>query len=159
MAGLVRVDTDSPLRSRADAESVLSAARLVDLGLDPARVVLVVRLLVEGLTGAAVAMRWAALQASLRPGATELELAKAFEVLAEQADPLLGPVVDDLLRLVLRHSFETEAINVAERAAGTLPGARKVAVAFADLVGFTRLGQRLPPEDLDGIAAVKRSRP
>ncbi len=152
-AGLVRVENpDSPLRSRADAEAVLSAARLVDLGLDPARVVLVVRLLVEGLTGAAVAMRRAALQASLRPGATELELAKAFERLAEQADPLLGPMVDDLLRLVLRHSFETEAINVAERAAGTLPGAREVAVAFADLVGFTRLGEQVPPEDLGLIA-------
>ncbi|BCI90115.1 hypothetical protein NIIDMKKI_53210 [Mycobacterium kansasii] len=140
-AGLVRVyDPDSPLRSRADAEAVLNAARLVDLGLDPARVGLVVRLLVEGLTGPAVALRRAALQASLSPGATELELAKAFEHLARQAEPLLGPMVDDLLRLVLRHSFETEAINVAERAAGTLPGARDVAVAFADLVGFTRLG-------------------
>ncbi|KZS71489.1 hypothetical protein A4G29_20285 [Mycobacterium kansasii] len=56
-AGLVRVyDPDSPLRSRADAEAVLNAARLVDLGLDPARVGLVVRLLVEGLTGPAVAL-------------------------------------------------------------------------------------------------------
>lgn len=152
-AGLVRVyDPDSPLRSRADAEAVLNAARLVDLGLDPARVGLVVRLLVEGLTGPAVALRRAALQASLRPGATELDLAKAFEHLAQQAEPLLGPMVDDLLRLVLRHSFETEAINVAERAAGTLPGARDVAVAFADLVGFTRLGEQLPPDDLGLIA-------
>ena len=61
-------------------------------------------------------------------------------------------MVDDLLRLVLRHSFETEAINVAERAAGTLPGSREVAVAFADLVGFTRLGEQGPPEDLGLIA-------
>ena len=37
--------------------------------------------------------------------------------------------------------IETEAINAFERAAGTLPGAREVAVAFADLVGFTRLGR------------------
>jgi adenylate cyclase len=152
-AGLVRVENpDSLLRSRADAESVLGAARLVDLGLDPAQVVLVVRLLVEGLTGAAVAMRQAGLQASLRPGATELELAKAFERLAEEADPLIGPMVDDLLRLALRHSFETEAINVAERDAGTVAGAREVAVAFADLVGFTRLGEQVPPEDLGLIA-------
>ncbi len=152
-AGLVHVENpDALLRSRADAESVLSAARLVDLGLDPAQVGLIVRLLVDGLTGAAVAMRQAALQASLHPGATELELAKAFERLAAAADPLLGPIVDDLVRLALRHSFETEAINVTERAAGTLPGAREVAVAFADLAGFTRLGEKVPPEELGLIA-------
>lgn len=104
---------DSPLRSRADAEAVLNAVRLVDLGLDPARVGLIVRLLVEGLTGPAVALRRAALQASLSPGATELDLAKAFEHLTQQAEPLLGPMVDDLLRLVLRHSFETEAMGDA----------------------------------------------
>jgi len=153
-AGLVRVENpDAPLQSRADAESVVHAARLVDFGLDPAQVVLIVRLLVDGLTGAAVAMRQAALQASLHPGATERELAQAIERLTEEAEPLLGPMVDDLLRVVLRRSFETEAVNEAERAAGTVPGAREVAVAFADLVGFTRLGEELLPEDLGVIAA------
>jgi len=154
-AGLVGTDdADARLRSRADAESVLGAARLVDLGLDPQQVVLIVRLLMDGLTGAAVTMRQAALHASLHPGATELELAQAIEVLAHDAEPILGPMVDALLRLALRHSVETEAINAVERSAGTLPGARQVAVAFADLVGFTRLGEQMPPEDL-GLVALR----
>jgi adenylate cyclase len=152
-AGLVRTeDPDARLLSRADAESVLEAARLVDVGLDPVQVVLIVRLLMDGLTGAAVTMRQAALHASLHPGATELELAQAIEVLTHDAEPLLGPMVGALLRLALRHSVETEAINVVERTAGTLPGAREVAVAFADLVGFTQLGEQMPPEDLGLVA-------
>nr|WP_234825655.1 adenylate/guanylate cyclase domain-containing protein [Mycolicibacter senuensis] len=151
--GLVRVDDpDAPCQSRADAESVLSAARLVDLGFDAGQVVLTVRLLMEGLSGAAMAMRQAALQALLRPGARELDLAQACEELARTAEPLFGPMASDLMRLALRHSFETEAINAVERAAGTLPGAREVGIAFADLVGFTRLGEQLPPEDLGLIA-------
>jgi adenylate cyclase len=154
-AGLVRAeDPDARLQSRADAESVLPAARLVGLGLDPQQVVLIVRLLMDGLTGAAVTMRQAALHASLHPGATELELAQAIEVLAHDAEPILGPMVDALLRLALRHSVETEAINAVERTAGALPGAREVAVAFADLVGFTRLGEQMPPEDL-GLVAIR----
>jgi adenylate cyclase len=151
--GLVRAeDPDVRLLSRADAESVLEAARLVDLGLDAEQVVLIVRLLMDGLTGAAATMRQAALRASLHPGATELELAQAIEALAHDAQPLLGPMVDPLLRLALRHSVETEAINAVERSAGTLPGAREVAVAFADLVGFTQLGEQMPPEDLGLVA-------
>jgi adenylate cyclase len=127
---------------------------LVDIGLDAQEVVLIVRLLMDGLTAAAVSMRQAALHASLHPGATELELAQAFEVLAHDAEPFLGPMVDALLRLALRHSFETEAINAVERTAGALPRARAVAVAFADVVGFTQLGEQMPPEDL-GLVAIR----
>ena len=152
-AGLVGADDpDARLQSRADAESVVAAARLVDVGLDPQQVVLIVRLLMDGLTGAAVSMRQAALHALLHPGATELELAQALEALTHHAEPILGPMVDALLKLALRHSVETEAINAVERTAGTLPGAREVAVAFADLVGFTRLGEQMPPEDLGLLA-------
>jgi adenylate cyclase len=151
--GLVRADDpDARLLSRADAESVLEAARLVDLGFDADQVVLIMRLLMDGLTGAAVTLRQAALHASLHPGATELELAQAIELLARDGVPVLGPMVDALLRLAMRHSVETEAINVFERTAGSLPGARAVAVAFADLVGFTQLGEQMPPEELGMVA-------
>lgn len=152
-AGLVHVeDPEAAVLSRADAESVLGIARLADLGFDVEQLVLLARLLMEGFTGAAVSMRQAALQAVLHPGATELELAQAFEGLAHEVKPLLGPMITDLFKVALRHSFETEAINAVERAAGCLPGAREVGIAFADLVGFTALGEQLPPEDLVLIA-------
>jgi adenylate cyclase len=46
-----------------------------------------------------------------------------------------------------------EAVTAAERAAGELPGARAVTVGFADVAGFTRLGEALPPEDLHRLAS------
>ena len=70
-----------------------------------------------------------------------------------QVSPRLGPLCDDVLRIQLRHTLETEAVSVAERAAGRLPGARNITVAFADLVGFTRLGEAVPPEELQNLAS------
>jgi len=46
----------------------------------------------------------------------------------------------------------TEAISAAERLEGSLPGARQVSVAFADLVGFTRLGEEVAPDELSRVA-------
>jgi adenylate cyclase len=139
--------------SRADAESVLHARAFLDLGFDPDEVVAIVRVLVEGLGRAAETMRKAALQAVLRPGATEVQLAQSFERLASSLTPVLGPMITDLLYLQLRRSFETEAVTLAERATGSLPGAREMTVAFADLVGFTELGEVVAPEQLERTAA------
>jgi adenylate cyclase len=152
--GLARVDDpEVAILPRADAESVLHAAELVEIGFDTEDIVRILRLLMDGLTHAGVVMRQTALQHLLRPGTTEIQLAQAAEALSLQTNPLLGPLVEDLLRLALRHSFQTEVVNATERAAGALPGAREVAVAFADLVGFTRLGEALPPEDLAHLAS------
>ena len=63
-----------------------------------------------------------------------------------------APMVDQMVRLHLRHVIHAEMLNVAEREAGVLPGAREVGVAFADLVGFTRLGEQVPPDELGQIA-------
>jgi adenylate cyclase len=152
--GLPRVDDpDAAVLPRADAEAVTRAKVFLDLGIAPDETVAVMRVLVEGLEHAAAMMRQAALTALLRPGSGEIELAEAIEEMARQAAPMLGPMMEDLLLMQLRHSFEYEAINAAERAAGTLPGARQVTVAFADVAGFTRLGEALPPEDLEQVAS------
>ena len=152
--GMPRIDDpDAPVLPRADAEAVRHAKTFLDFGYDPDDVVAVMRVVVESLGHAAAMMREAALKTLLRPGASEIELAQATERLAEVAAPLIGPMMDDLLRLEIRHSFELEAVNAAERAAGSLPGARPITVAFADLAGFTPLGEALPAEELERIAS------
>jgi adenylate cyclase len=152
--GLPRIDDpDAAVLLRADGEAVARAKFFLDLGFDPEDTVAVMRVLVESLSHAAAMMREAALKTFLRPGASEIELSRESEQLALRAAPTLGPLMEDLIRLELRHSFEMEAVNAAERAAGALPGARPVTVAFADLAGFTRLGEALPAEELERVAS------
>ncbi len=152
--GLPRIeDPDAAVLLRADAEAAARAKFFLDVGIDPQDAVAVMRVLMEGLSHAAAMMREAALKSLLRPGATEIELAQATEEMARRALPMMAPMMDDLLRLELRHSVETEAVNAAERAAGKLPGGRQVTVCFADLAGFTRLGEAIPPEDLERVAS------
>jgi adenylate cyclase len=152
--GLARVDDpDAAVHMRADGEAAAYAQRFVELGLDPDQVVLVVRVLAEGLSRAAEVMRYTALSAIISPGSTEVDVAKASKALVSEIAPMLGPMIQDMLFMQLRHMMETEAVNAGERAAGKpLPGARQVTVAFADLVGFTRLGEVVSPEELGQLA-------
>jgi adenylate cyclase len=152
--GLPRIeDPDAAVLLRADAEAAKFTRDFLAAGIDPDELVQITRLLGDGLSRAAEAMRYAALAAVLHPAATELEIAKASESLVSGLAPLLGPLIQDVLLLQLRHAIETEAVNATERAEGQhLPGARLVTIAFADLVGFTRLGEALPPEDLERLA-------
>jgi adenylate cyclase len=152
--GLPRADDpDASVHLRVDSELAARAKVFVDLGFSREQVMTVSRVLAQGLAQTAEAMRQSVLEVIIQPGATELQLAQAYEVLVRDVEPLLGPLCRDVLRLQLRHTLETEAVNVAERAAGTLPGARQISVAFADLVGFTRLGEAVPPEELESLAS------
>jgi len=151
--GLPRVDDpDAPVHLRADAEAAARARVFVDAGFTREQVIAVARVLGQGMAQTAEVMRQVVLEAVIEPGATELELAKAYGELVQRVSPLLGPMAEDVLRLQLRHGLETEAVSVAERAAGKLPGAREVTVCFADLVGFTRLGEAVAPEELESLA-------
>lgn len=152
--GLPRVeDPDAAIYIRADGDTASHIRRFIDLGMDPEQILSTVRILAEGLSHAAETMRQGGLAAVFRPGVTELEIGMGTQALASAAAPLLGPMIHDMLLLQLRHTMETEAVSASERAAGApLPGARTVGVVFADLVGFTSLGEELDPEDLEQLA-------
>jgi adenylate cyclase len=152
--GLPRVDEpDAAVHLRADAEAAAYAQKFVGMGIDPDQIVQITRMLAEGLSRAAEVMRYASLSANLIPGATELDVATGAEAILREAAPMLGPMIHEMLLFQLRHLMETEAVNATERAEGQhLPGARLVTIAFADLVGFTLLGEVVPPEELEQLA-------
>ncbi len=152
--GLPRVDDpDEAAHLRVDGEIARYAKQFADMGIDADNIVLVVRALADGLSKTAEAMRFTSMSAVMAPGVSELDVAVASEALLRQVNPLLGPMIEDMLRLELRRTMETDAVTAGERAEGRpLPGARDVTIAFADLVGFTKLGEAVPPEELEGLA-------
>jgi adenylate cyclase len=152
-AGLPRIDDpDAAVLPRADVVAAARAKYLIDLGVSVDDAVAIVRVLTEGLGRAVAMLREPTFKVFVTPGASEVELAEAAEGLAQASSPLFRDMVVEMVMLQLRHMFEGEGITAAERAAGRLPTARQVAVAFADLAGFTRLGETVPPDDLERVA-------
>jgi adenylate cyclase len=110
------------------------------------------RVLSRGLSQAAESLRALPLKLILEPGLSESELAARYGQAAAQLYPLVDPMVSNLLALHLRHATQSEVISAIERGGGQLPGSREVAVCFADLVGFTRLGEEVAPDELGRLA-------
>lgn len=150
--GLPVPDPNERIYTEDDLEGAHTARNYRDAGLDADDMVEITRILGRGLAQGAAAMRAVVLKQVLRPGATEDELAFAFADAAATLTPLTGPMLTQMMKLHLRHLVQTELLSAAEREAGSLPGAREINVGFADLVGFTRLGEELPPDELDRVA-------
>jgi adenylate cyclase len=150
--GLPVPDVDAVVCSEADVDGAMIARRFLDAGVSEEQQLAVVRVLGRGLAQAAEMMRATVLELALEPGVGEAELARRIAAQIEGFMPMIGPMLEQMARLHLRHMVRTEAISAAERADGSLPGAREVTVAFADLVGFTRLGEEVDPDELERVA-------
>jgi adenylate cyclase len=135
-----------------DLEAVQMTRVARQAGISEEEILDLLRTLGRGLSQAAETMRSLAMRLVLEPGVSEHDLAQRYADATSQLAPLLGPLVANLLTLQLRQIAQSEIISVAERTGGQLPGSREIAVCFADLVGFTRLGEEIPPEELGHLA-------
>lgn len=146
------VDLDVIHYGEMDLEAARTTKGFLDAGLQPEQLVNTTRVLSRGLAQTAELMRQTVMELAIAPGVSEKELAMTYAAVARNLVPLVGPLVDQLLRIQLNHAVREEVVTAAERETGQLPGARDVSVAFADLVGFTRLGEELPPDQLEQVA-------
>jgi adenylate cyclase len=57
-----------------------------------------------------------------------------------------------VLELHMRQVLRTDAVTLEQRLTGRAEDTRDAAIAFADIVGFTALGETVPVEELSGVA-------
>ncbi len=150
--GLPTPDPDDPAFTDEDVEAVQRLQAFIAAGLPEEGILEVTRVLGEGLARVAATVRPLVGDAFLHPGDSERELSARYALVNEQLGPQLGAVMQRVLDMHLREQLRSTAIGRAELAAGRLAGGTHVTVAFADLVGFTKIGERVPAEELGAIA-------
>jgi adenylate cyclase len=66
--------------------------------------------------------------------------------------PLAGPWLEHVYALHLQQVLRSDALTQEQRRAGKLDDTQQAVIAFADLVGFTELGENVPVEELGSVA-------
>lgn len=150
--GLPRPDPGERIATDEDLEVARVIARFRSAGIAADDLLDMTRVAGQSIATVSDAILQLVGRTFLRPGDTERDLGLRYAEIARELGPLMGPVLERHLRLALREGVRRVVVDRAELASGRLPGARDVAVGFADLVGFTRLGEQLAPEEIGAVA-------
>jgi len=93
----------------------------------------------------------------MREGMPGLEMAEEMEGLARELMPLASPIMDHVHQRFLHHFVEQDVVGHMEMDLDGTPldlGRVRVAIAFADLAGYTRLTEEQGEEE--AVGAVER---
>jgi adenylate cyclase len=131
---------------RALSESDLEAARRSQLireaGVPDEGILEIARVVGSGMARVAAANMALIGETFIRPGDTERELGSRYAEVARRLSPELGRTMQHVFERHLRELVRQAVVSSAELESGQLPGAQEIAAGFADLVGFTKLGDR-----------------
>ncbi|MDP9135959.1 MAG: adenylate/guanylate cyclase domain-containing protein [Actinomycetota bacterium] len=143
-------------RQRAYTDDDVELARriklFIDAGIPRQGLLETARVIGQGMSQTAEAIRRTAVSPLVQPGDTDLTLALRYVGAAEALAPEVAFVLDSMFRAQLREGIRSDLVAEAERDAGRLAGTREIVVAFADLVGYTKLGEGVPTERLGQVA-------
>jgi adenylate cyclase len=143
---------DEPTFTDDDVEAAKHLKQFLDAGLPSEEVIEVTRVVGEGMSRVAAAVAALVARTMLSAGDTERDLGMKLAEAAEVLGPVMGRELEYTFRLHLREIVRNEMVTRAERFSGALPDSQTVNVCFADLVGFTKLGEQLPPEEIGRVA-------
>jgi adenylate cyclase len=90
-------------------------------------------------------------EALLQPGDTERDLGLRYAETLRNLGPLAAPTLEQMFNLRMREQMREAVISQAELQSGRLAGSQPITVGFVDIVGFTRLGEDVTPEELGPV--------
>ena len=149
--GLTLGADDEPRFGEADVEVLEGLRTVLDSGISLTGLVEFHRVVGRAMLQVAAASRGMFAEAVLKPGTDEHNVGLLAAAAAREMVPRMSPTLAYVYEAHLRELLRSDVINAADIAAGRTPGAREMAVAFADLVGFTRLGEQVDAEELGDV--------
>jgi adenylate cyclase len=150
--GLAAPEPDERVYGEEDLEAARIGRRFLDAGFPEEDAHEVSRVLGRGMAAYVEALRSLIAETFLEAGTDEYQLGHRYEEVTRALFPLAGPWLEHAFALHLRELVRQDAVTREQRLTGTMHAAHDTAVAFADLVGFTALGENLPSEELGGVA-------
>jgi adenylate cyclase len=150
--GLAVPDPDERIYGETDLELAHMGNQYRGAGLPDDEAMEVQRVLGRGMARYAEAIRTLVGQTFLEAGTDENELAQRLEAVGQNLMPLAGPWLEYVFSLHMREALRQEVVTAEQLATGQIAAGRECAVAFADLVGFTELGETIPSEELGSVA-------
>jgi adenylate cyclase len=150
--GLPVPGDDERIYGEKDLETARLGTAHRQAGFDDEDALEVARVLGQGMARYAESTRALVARTFIEPGLDEYELAHRYRAVAEQLMPLAGPWLEHVFALHLQQVLRSDALTQEQRRSGRLDDAQEAVIAFADLVGFTELGESVPVEELGSVA-------
>ena len=147
------LDPDDVVLNQDDLQAARLTVALMRSGVGQEQVLATSRVMARALHQVADAMTSVLFELAYDPTLDEYALSRRFVDQIAVLGPFVGPVLDLAVQVHMRDALRNASIAASQRTThGNVPSSRDVTVAFADLVGFTRLGEDVPPEELDTVA-------
>jgi adenylate cyclase len=150
--GMAQPPEDRRIFTKEDLEAAKNSKEFLDAGIPEEELLALSRTMSQSMSSVAASVGNAFAEALLQPGDTEAELALRYAAGTRELAPRLEDTVRHMLRMQLRELARSAVIGETEIASGKIAGSQTMAVGFADLVDFTKLGERVASEELGSVA-------
>ncbi len=140
------------LLTEEDLEAAKRSKAFNDAGLPEEGIIEVARVIGMSMSRLAEATQSLIGEVYLQAGDTEHDLARRYADMAKLMTPVLGTTMEYVFARHLRESIKQAYISETELTSGELEGSSNIAVSFADMVGFTRLGERIEASEIGELS-------